>query len=155
MTFRPPAQTFGRREVLAVAAVVPFVGVAGCGDVTDADAGRKGVESFENELTRIGYTLGANGTWAIAPRRVSIGARGDQLEAEVRAITVTGTRPVGSVAKALDQGISWRGQVYLTYGSRERFHRDGVPADWSAWSETSSILNVERRGGQWYVQRVR
>ena len=129
--------------------------VTACGNVTDEDAGNKGVEWFENELGRIGYARGSNETWAIAPRKLTIAIQGDALEAEIRRILVTGTRATTLDSKAQDQAITWRGQVYLKYESRERYHRDGVALAWSAWTDVASILNVERRGGQWYVQRVR
>ena len=129
--------------------------VAGCGTVTDDDAGKKGVEWFENELSRVGYVRGASDTWAIPPRKLTIAIQGDELEAEIRGIAVTGTRPTTLDAKSQDQAVTWRGQVYLKYASRERYRRGGTALDWSAWTDVASILNVERRGGQWYVQRVR
>lgn len=147
-----------RRQLLAHGAALGCLGapsVAACGAATDDDAGRKAVEWFENELGRIGYVHGSGETWAIPPRKLSLAIQGDQLEAEIRGIAVTGTRPTSLDAKAQDQTITWRGQVYLKYASRERYHRNGTALEWSTWSDVASILNVERRGGQWYVQRVR
>jgi hypothetical protein len=147
-----------RRKFLTLGAAVASLGaasIAGCGGATDDDAGRKGVEWFENELGRIGYVHGSGETWAIPPRKLSVAIQGDQLEAEIRGIAVTGTRPTFLDAKAQDQAITWRGQVYLKYAARERYHRNGVALEWSAWNDVASVLNVERRGGQWYVQRVR
>jgi hypothetical protein len=129
--------------------------IAACGTVTDDDAGRKGVEWFENELGRIGYARGSDETWAIPPRKLTPAIQGDALEVEIKGITVTGTRAVTLDVKAHDQAITWRGQVYLKYASRERYHRNGAPLDWSAWKDIASILNVEQRSRRWYVQRVR
>ena len=157
MTGTSPRPTT-RRKILVFGSAVASPGavsVVGCAGATDDDAGRKGVEWFENELGRIGYVHGAGETWAIPPRKLSLAIQGDQLEAEIRGIAVTGTRPTSLDAKAQDQSITWRGQVYLRYAARERYHRNGAALEWSAWNDVASVLNVERRAGQWYVQRVR
>lgn len=141
-----------RREVIGGAGLALVAGA--CGTVTDDDAGRKSVEWFENELSRIGYSRRDDGTWATPRRKVTIAARGDQLEMEIRAVHVKGTRPAVLDAKASDQSTTWRGQVHLRYESRDRYFRDGTPLEWSNWVDAVSVLNVERRGGRWYVQRV-
>ena len=156
---RGPTARLTRRQMWmrgpATVAIGSLGTVAGCGAVTDDDAGKKGMEWFENELSRIGYVRAAADTWAIPPRKLTVAIQGDELEAEIRGIAVTGTRPTTLDSKAQDQAITWRGQVYLKYASRERYRRGGNALDWSAWTDVASILNVERRGGQWYVQRVR
>jgi hypothetical protein len=150
-------QTRRRLWSVLIVATAPgqFVSIVACGTVTDDDAGKKAVEWFENELGRIGYVRGRSETWAIAPRKVTLAIQGDELEAEIRGIAVTGTRQAMLDAKAQDQVVTWRGQVYLKYTSRERYRRNGIAREWSPWSDETSVLNVERRAGQWYVQRVR
>lgn len=129
--------------------------LAACGAISDGDASRKAVEWFELELARIGYSRSENGLWAIPPRKVAVAVQGDALEAEIRGISPTGVRPTPVEDNSQSSSITWRGQVYLHYLSRERFHRNGTPSTWSEWQETSSVLNLERRNGQWYVQRVK
>lgn len=69
MTGTSPRPTTRRKLLVFGSAVASpgAVSVAGCAGATDDDAGRKGVEWFENELGRIGYVHGAGETWAIPP----------------------------------------------------------------------------------------
>ena len=149
------ARTQDRRSTVRFATFGLTLLLAGCGAISDDDASRKAVEWFELELSRIGYTLIEEGLWAIPPRKVAVAVQGDALEAQIRGITSTGVRPSPIEDNSQSSSITWRGQVYLKYLSRERFHRNGTPRTWSEWQDASSVLNIERRSGQWYVQRVK
>ena len=149
------ARTQDRRSTVRFATFGLTLLLAGCGAISDDDASRKAVEWFELELSRIGYTRIEEGLWAIPPRKVAVAVQGDALEAQIRGITSTGVRPSPIEDNSQSSSITWRGQVYLKYLSRERFHRNGTPDTWSEWQDASSVLNIERRSGQWYVQRVK
>ena len=149
------ARTQDRRSTVRFATFGLTLLLAGCGAISDDDASRKAVEWFELELSRIGYTRIEEGLWAIPPRKVAVAVQGDALEAQIRGITSTGVRPSPIEDNSQSSSITWRGQVYLKYLSRERFHRNGTPRTWSEWQDASSVLNIERRSGQWYVQRVK
>ncbi|MSQ43598.1 MAG: hypothetical protein EXR45_05245 [Chloroflexi bacterium] len=149
------ARTQNRRSTACDATFGLVALLAACGAISDDDASRKAVEWFELELSRIGYSRIEDGLWAIPPRKVAVAVQGDALEAQIRAISPTGVRPTPIEANSQSSSITWRGQVYLKYLSRERFHRGGTPGTWSEWQDTSSVLNIERRSGQWYVQRVK
>ena len=149
------ARTRDRRSTVRFATFGLTLLLAGCGAISDDDASRKAVEWFELELSRIGYSRIEDGLWAIPPRKVAVAVQGDALEAQIRGISSTGVRPSPIEDNAQSSSITWRGQVYLKYLSRERFHRNGTPDTWSEWQDASSVLNIERRSGQWYVQRVK
>lgn len=156
MTLRDlTAVTTNRRSVALCSSAGIVALITACGAITDDDASRKAVEWFELELSRIGYARVEDGLWSIPPRKVAVAVQGDELEAQIRAISPTGVRPTPIEDTLHSPSITWRGQVYLKYFLRERFHRDGKPGTWSEWQDTSSVLNVERRSGQWYVQRVK
>ena len=149
------ARTQDRRSTVRFATFGLTLLLAGCGAISDDDAARKAVEWFELELSRIGYSRIEDGLWAIPPRKVAVAVEGDALEAQIRGISSTGVRPSPIEDNSQSSSITWRGQVYLKYLSRERFHRNGTPGTWSEWQDASSVLNIERRSGQWYVQRVK
>ena len=156
MTLRDLTGLTQNRRSIALSTASGLVALlTACGAITDDDASRKAVEWFELELSRIGYARVENGLWSIPPRKVAVAVQGDELEAQIREISPTGVRPTPIEANSHSSSITWRGQVYLKYLSRERFHRDRKPGTWTEWQDTSSVLNVERRSGQWYVQRVK
>ena len=127
------ARTRDRRSTVRFATFGLTLLLASCGAISDDDASRKAVEWFELELSRIGYSRIEDGLWAIPPRKVAVAVQGDALEAQIRGISSTGVRPSPIEDNSQSSSITWRGQVYLKYLSRERFHRNGTPGTWSEW----------------------
>lgn len=134
-------------------AFVSGLALAGC-DPQLEQASIHGREWFIGELTRIGYTEKGNGLYGTPPT-ANKGPLGDALELQVRDIQIVRVTVVPREESDGKTGVTWRGQVALTYQIREQYYLENQPRGWGPWVKENELLNLERRLSQWYVSRAK
>ena len=128
--------------------------LAGCTGKED-EARRLALRWFTGEIERIGYVDNGSGLYATPATPATGLLLGDALEAQIREVRVTGAREATLDPADRQRGITWHGQVFVVYDYREQYYQNRQPRGWSEWARETTVLNLEQRGGQWYVTRLK
>lgn len=139
----------------ALLLLISLLVTSGCSFDARDEARDVGLRWFFSELGRSGYQHKGEGLYATPVTPASGLLLGDSLEVQVKDVRVLQVREVGIGPDERDVGTIWKGQVFISFLLREQYHQNGQARGWSSWSKETTILQLDKRGNQWYVTKLK